>query len=281
MQSDSTREWRENAPYWRKHAETIRVMFAPMTRALIEAAGIRAGQTALDVACGAGEPALTIAEVVGASGSVTCTDAVAEMVNAAADAARRRGLTNVEFRQCTADALPFDSDLFDAAVCRLGAMFFPDPLAALGEMLRVIRPGGALALAVWSKLEQNPYVHVVNGVISRYVETTTPAPTQSDAFRFAEPGMLAHILNEAGAARVRERPFDFQIAAPLTPAEFWTLRSDTSGTLREKLSKLTAAERAQVAQEVQAAAREFFPHDRMSFPAQMLIVSGRKEAVGE
>src|SRR5919205_1642992 len=110
MQSDSTREWQENAPYWRKHAETIRVMLAPVTRALIEAAGIRAGQTVLDVACGAGEPALTIAEVVGATGSITCTDAVAEMVNAAEDAARRRGLTNVAFRLCAADALPFDSD---------------------------------------------------------------------------------------------------------------------------------------------------------------------------
>jgi ubiquinone/menaquinone biosynthesis C-methylase UbiE len=276
MQSDSTREWQENAPYWKKHAEPIRVLFAPVTGALIEEAGIRADMTVLDVACGVGEPALTIAEIVGSSGSVTCTDAVAEMVNAAEDAARQRGLTNVEFRQCTADALPFDSDLFDAAVCRLGAMFFPDPLKALGEMLRVIRPGGALALAVWSKLERNPYVHVVNGVISHYVETTPPAPTQSDAFRFAEPGVLVHILAEAGAANVRERLFDFLIEAPLTPAEFWTLRADTSGTLREKLSKLTAAEREQVAQAVQAAAREFFPHDRMSFPAQMLIVSGEK-----
>jgi ubiquinone/menaquinone biosynthesis C-methylase UbiE len=276
MQSDSTREWQENAPYWKKHAETIRVLFAPVTGALIEEAGIRAGQTVLDVACGAGEPALTIAEVVGSAGSVTCTDAVAEMVNAAEDAARRRGLTNVEFRQCAADALPFATDSFDAAVCRLGAMFFPDPLKALGEMLRVVRPGGALALAVWSKLEQNPYVHVVNGVISRYVETTTPAPTQSDAFRFAEPGVLAHILSEAGAVEVSERVLDFQIAAPLTPAQFWTMRSDISGTLREKLSKLSATEREQVAQEIQAAAHAFFPHDRMSFPAQMLIVSGRK-----
>jgi SAM-dependent methyltransferase len=190
-------------------------------------------------------------------------------------------LTNVEFRQCAADALPFPADSFDAAVCRLGVMFFPDPLAALSEMLRVVRPGGALAFAVWSKFEQNPYVHIVNGVISRYVETTTPAPAQSDAFRFAEPGVLARILAEAGAADVRGRLLDFQIEAPLTPAEFWTLRSDTSGTLREKLSKLTATEREQVAQEVQAAAREFFPHDRMSFPAQMLIVSGRKEAVSD
>src|SRR2546423_839362 len=134
-------EWRESAPYWKRHAPTIRAMFAPLTRALIEEAGIREGQSVLDVAGGPGEPALTIAETVGPSGSVACTDAVAEMVRAAEGEARRRGLTNVKFRQCTADSLPFDSDSFDAAVCRFGAMFFPDPLVALREMLRVTRPG--------------------------------------------------------------------------------------------------------------------------------------------
>src|SRR5437764_10882732 len=121
MPSDTIREWRDSALYWEKHAPTIRVMFAPLTRALIEDACIREGQTVLDVAGGPGEPSLTIAKAVGPSGSVTCTDAVAEMVRAAEAEARRRGLTNVEFRRCTAESLPFGDDSFDAAVCRLGA----------------------------------------------------------------------------------------------------------------------------------------------------------------
>ena len=75
--------WRQTAQYWTKYSDTIRVMFAPLTDAMIELAGIHEGQSVLDVAGGAGEPSLTIAEVVGPSGSVTCTDAVAEMVEAA------------------------------------------------------------------------------------------------------------------------------------------------------------------------------------------------------
>ena len=77
------REWRESAFYWQKHAGTIRIMFGPITQALIEDAGLIKGDTVLDVACGAGEPSLTIAEVVGPTGSVTCTDVVPEMVAAA------------------------------------------------------------------------------------------------------------------------------------------------------------------------------------------------------
>src|SRR5438067_13884948 len=124
MQGDSMREWRASAPYWERHALTIRQMFTPVTRALIEGAGIREGQTVLDVAGGPGEPSLTIAETVGPSGAVICTDAVAEMVQAAERAAHGRGITNVSFRQCSADLLPFDRNSFDAVVCRLGVMFF-------------------------------------------------------------------------------------------------------------------------------------------------------------
>src|SRR5207253_2875440 len=98
----------------------------------------------------------TIAEKVGPTGSVMCTDAVAEMVEAAEREAHRRGITNVNFRQCMADALPFGDNSFDAVVSRLGVMFFPDPSAGLREMLRVTKSGGALALAVWQKSEHNP-----------------------------------------------------------------------------------------------------------------------------
>src|SRR4030095_10426766 len=127
------REWRENAFYWQKHRDPIRTMFAPITQALIEDAGIVQGQSVLDVAGGSGEPSLTIAERVGPKGSVLCSDVVAEMVSGAQSEAQRVGLTNIEFRQCAADSLPFANDSFDVVVCRLGAMFFPDPLAGVRE----------------------------------------------------------------------------------------------------------------------------------------------------
>src|SRR5690242_21874908 len=110
--NDTLREWNDNAAAWREHSATIRMIFAPLTAAIIEDAHITAGQSVLDVAGGPGEPSLTIAEHVGPTGSVTCTDAVAAMVATAEGEAQRRGITNVRFRQCLADALPFADDSF-------------------------------------------------------------------------------------------------------------------------------------------------------------------------
>src|SRR5437763_83182 len=124
-------------------------MFQPVTESLIKEADLTEGDAVLDVAGGSGEPSLTIAETVGPTGSVTYTDAVAEMVTAAESEAQRRGLTNVTFRQCAADSLPFEDNSFDAVVCRLGIMFFPDPLAGLREMLRVTKRWARLSLAGW------------------------------------------------------------------------------------------------------------------------------------
>jgi SAM-dependent methyltransferase len=269
-------QWRETASYWTKHHDTIRTMFVPLTRALIEQARIAPGQSVIDVAGGSGEPSLTIAQAVGPSGFVMCTDAIAEMVAVAEREALDRGLKNVKFRQCTADSLPFANDLFDVAVSRLGIMFFPDPLAAVREMLRVIKPEGRVAFAVWGKSDLNPYACVVTGVLSRYVPPTPLTPDAPDAFRFAEPGKLARILEGAGAIDVTERVVKFDIAAPLSPEEFWTMRSEISETLREKLKSLSSEDKQRLADEVQEAVREFFPDGHMRFPAEMLIVSGAK-----
>ncbi len=269
-------QWRESAPHWVKHSATIEQMFAPVTRALIDAGGIVAGQSVLDVAGGAGEPSLTIAGVVGPNGSVMCTDAIAEMVEGARAEAVRRGLSNVQFRRCSADSLPFPDNSFDVAVSRLGAMFFTDPGASMREMLRALKPGGGLAFAVWHKSELNPFSYVITQIMSRHVQTAPEDPDAPGAFRFAEPGKLAGILKDAGVIAVAEHVFKFYIAAPVSVDEFWAMRSSTSESLRAKLEILSTEHRSQIAVEVREAVKEFFPENKMRFPAQMLIVKGQK-----
>jgi len=143
-------------------------------------------------------------------------------------------------------------------------------------MLRVVKPQGVICLAMWGQAERNPFTNVVTTVMSRYVDTPPAGPDAPGAFRFGEPGKLASSLREAGAANIRERELNFHIEAPITTEEYWQLRSATSGTLREKLAKLPADVTQQISSDVQAAAREYFPHGHMSFPAQMLVVSGQK-----
>ena len=269
-------EWAKNAIAWEKNNATIRTMFTPLTEAIIEAAEITTGQKVLDVAGGPGEPSLTIAKTVGPTGSVMHTDAVDKMVAAAEAEAKRRGITNVEFRQCVAESLPFDDNVFDAVVCRLGVMLFSDVPAALREMLRVLKPERPVCFVVWGKNERNPFTYCVQNVISRYVETPPDGPDDPTAFRFAEPGKLAGLLAQAGAVDVRERELNFRIEAPISAEQFWEMRSATSGTLRDKLATLAEDDARRVAIEVQESVREFFPNGQMSFPAQMLVISARK-----
>src|SRR5947207_1972871 len=191
--------WRDSAPFWEKHREIIRQMFAPVTQALVEDGLISSGHAVLDIATGPGEPALTIAALVGREGKVFGIDPAPEMVEAARRATDRLEFGNAQFDVASADRLPFPSDTFDAAVSRFSVMFFPSPVDAVREMLRVLKPGGRLALAVWHFAERNPYFYTLSRVIDVYVDSPPPAPEAPDAFRFASPGRLRGVLAQAGA----------------------------------------------------------------------------------
>lgn len=267
-------QWSESAPYWEKHRTVIREMFAPVTQALIEDAGVTNGHTVLDVAMGPGEPALSIADVVGPQGKVVGTDAVAEMVEAARREGERRGLHNATFQAAFADSLPFQANTFDAVVSRFGVMFFPSPIDGVREMLRVLKPGGRIAMAVWHYAERNPFHSVISQIVDKYAEPSPPAPDAPDAFRFAAPGKLLAIVESAGATVTSERLLQFSIRASIPVEDFWTLRSEMSEKLRSKLARLPKAKLAELQREVVEAIRTYRSEGEIRFPAEVLIVSG-------
>lgn len=267
-------QWSESAPYWEKHRETICKMFAPVTQALIEDAAITSRRAVLDVAMGPGEPALTIAEVVGPEGNVVGTDAVPAMVEAARREAHRRKLHDVSFEVAFADNLPFPADTFDAVVSRFGVMFFPSPFDSVREMLRVLKPGGRIAMAVWHYAERNPFHYTVAQVVERYADSPPPVPDSPDAFRFAKPGDLLAILSKAGATATRERLLQFSIRASISVQDFWTLRSEMSEKLRTKLARLSEPQLGELKREVIEALNAYASEGVITFPAEILIVSG-------
>jgi len=278
-QNKALDSWQTSARYWDKYRVLIEQMFAPLTSGLIEEARIGIGQKVLDIGGGSGEPSLTISSIVGPTGSVMYTDPAAGMVESAQAEAHRRGLTNIRFRQCSADDLPFPDRTFDVAVGRLSAMFFVDPVKAVREALRVILEGGYVSFVVWGPKEANPFFSVIADVIDRFVEGPPEDSGARDVFRFAVPGELAGILQQTGAKNVVERRLDFQIEAAVSFEQFWQLRTEMSGTLREKMARLAPAQLPTVKQAVADAARRYFVSGTMNFPAEALIVSGRKSAV--
>jgi len=149
-------------------------------------------------------------------------------------------------------------------------MFFEDVTVALGEMLRVVKPGGTVALAVWGDRAANPFFSIVTEVLARYLPSPPEDPDAPGAFRFAEPGKLAALLSQAGAAGVREQVVDFHIEAAMTPAEFWQLRSEISDSLRAKVARLTEGELVQVVREVSERLQPFSSAGHLRMPAPSL-----------
>lgn len=271
---DVASQWRDAARYWEKHRAVIERMFAPVAAALTEEAGIGPGNAVLDVATGPGEPALSLAAVVGAKGHVIGVDIVPAMIDSAKREAARRGLSNASFRVASADELPFDDESFDAVVSRFGVMFFPSPLDGVREMLRVLKPGGRLALAVWHHADSNPFHYVLSEIVGRYVESPPLDEDAPDAFRFAPRGKLLRIVREAGLAEARERLLKFSIEAPLSLEEFWVVRTEMSDGLRTKLAQLSKTQVGEIKNAFLEAARAYSGERGVSFPAEVLVVSG-------
>ena len=270
--------WQTSARYWDKYRAVITEMFAPLTSALVEEAQIGIGQKVLDIGGGSGEPSLTIARIVGPPGSVMYTDPVAGMLESAQAEAGRRGLTNIHFKRCSADDLPFADCTFDVAIGRLSAMFFVDPVTAVREALRVVLKDGRVAFAVWGPKEANPFFSSITDVIDQFLDRLPQDSDAPDTFRFAVPGKLAGALKQSDADNVIERQLNFRIEAAISFEQFWQLRTEMSETLREKMARLTAAQLPTVKQAVADAAQKYFVSGTMSFPAEALIVSGKKSA---
>ena len=118
---------------------------------MLSLAQLCAGESVLDLACGTGAVAIAAAQAVGATGTVVGVDIADAMVAAAAARALGLGLAQARFARMDAEQLALPDAHFDAALCALGLMYMPDPTAALGELNRVLRPGGRAVLAVWGE----------------------------------------------------------------------------------------------------------------------------------
>ena len=144
LKEQQRRQWSGNAAGWDSMHERLEREMAAVTAWLCREAMLAPGMRVLDLACGSGHPALNVARLVQPGGSVVATDLVEEMVEVTRRRAREAGLDNVETRVMDLENIEFADGSFDAATCRFGVMFCPEPLRALSEVKRVLKDGAAL-----------------------------------------------------------------------------------------------------------------------------------------
>lgn len=181
---------------WAYEGLHVGALFEQWAEPLLAAAGVSTGAAVLDVACGTGIVARTAYDVVGPTGSVTGLDLGPGMLAVAEHLAP--GVRWVEGDACR---LPFDDHEFDAVVSQFGLMFFPDRVRALREMLRCVRPGGRVVVAVWDVIERSvAYPIAVDLLRSRAGDDAAGA--LAAPFVLGDPDELRSLFEQAGAATV-------------------------------------------------------------------------------
>lgn len=152
----------------------VPALFRELAERLVQFADPMPGQAVLDVGCGTGIVARTVADRIGGQGNVIGID-----INESMLAVAGRLRPELGWRQADAGALPFEDDSFDLVCCQAALMYFPNRVAALREMARVVRPAGQVVVVVLGRLGESPgYLALVEGA-RRYGATSTPASPAS------------------------------------------------------------------------------------------------------
>lgn len=245
----------------------------PVAEALLSLADLSEGQEILDVAAGTGEPSLTIARRFGSTVRITAVDGAEAMVAVADEKRRKEGLSGVTFRQMKAEALGFHSNRFDRVISRFGVMLFDDPLLGLKEMRRVMRPGGKMAIAVWSEFHRIESLHLIWELIMKRLplKERPPLPKMAD---LGPPGKLQALLQNAGFGPFEIRPLplfytfeDFET--------YWAINTE-SGTLRELLDRFPLIEQEEIKREASNQIAPFLRDGKIIMENQALLAGAVK-----
>lgn len=261
---------------WNESAEAyVRLdpIYVPFRDALVEQLHPRPGESILDLGTGPGEPALTIASAVGPGGRVLGVDLSERMVELAGQRARSRSLTNASFRVMDCARLELPSSSFDAAVSCFGFQIFTDPEGAASECLRVLRPGGRLAVLVWSTGDRVPLLDVLMGPMLRHAEPDEtgylPSPYETGG-----PGEMADFLRKAGFRDPRER-YVTTVARFASADEYIQLILD--GTpLGHSLHEEDPATQQEILREARTRLRGYETDGGVALPATALLVDAHR-----
>jgi len=190
--------WQAMASGWERRREEIERVTLPVSEWMVQALDPQPGDTVLELAAGPGGTGFAAAAILGEQGRLISSDFSSEMVEVARRRAAELGLANVEHRVIDAEQIVLETDSVDGVLCRFGFMLMPDPGAALAETRRVLRPGGRLALAVWSTAADNPWVAIAGRILAERGLSPPPEPGAPGMFVLADEGRLRELLGGAG-----------------------------------------------------------------------------------
>ena len=208
-------QWDRSATGWDHHTAAIHAWLRQPTDAMLDMAGVASGAAVLDVAAGAGDQTLDIARRVGPTGHVLATDLSPVILALAQQNAQQAGLRNVQTLVADGEDLVVEPSSFDAVVCRLGLMFFPEPLQGLRGMHRAVRPGGGICTMVFSRPERNPCIAILMSTAMQHAGLPARDPfTPGGLLSLGKPGLADALFGAAGFQDIATTTLDAPFRMP-------------------------------------------------------------------
>jgi SAM-dependent methyltransferase len=272
----TTDQWQSAAKAWNDWGPTLETWLGEATERMLDLAEIGPGSRVVDIAAGAGGQSLAAAHRVGDDGMVLATDISSNILDYAAAAARAEGLSNLATKVADGEDIDVEPDHYDAAISRLGLIFFPDRARALGGIRRALRPGGRISAIVYTTADRNGFFSVPINLIRERAQLPPPAPGQPGPFSLGSPGVLGAELEAAGFTDVVVEVID----APLRMAsveECLAFERESFGALHQMLAGLEQAEQEQVWEDIATALSAFDGPDGFVAPGELLVGAGTKE----
>ncbi|MFI7061138.1 class I SAM-dependent methyltransferase [Kribbella sp. NPDC050124] len=269
-------QWEDAAEAWHRWGPTIEDWLGDATSAMLHAAGVDAGARVLDVAAGAGGQTLAAARLAGPTGRVLATDISPAILGYADRQAAEAGLETVETLEADGEDLSgLDEGSFDAAISRVGLIYFPDQQAALRGIHRALRPGGKFSAVVYSTPDRNGFFSIPVGIIRRRAELPPPAPGQPGPFSLGSPGVAEQTFSTAGFQDITVDVVPSPVRVP-TAADCVRFERESFGALHQMLSGLDESGRAAAWQEITDQLAQFEGPDGFAGPCEMLVVTGTR-----
>ncbi|WP_222706419.1 class I SAM-dependent methyltransferase [Aeromicrobium terrae] len=276
FKSTTRAQWEEAAEAWHRWNPAIERWLGAATETMLDDCHLEPGTRVIDVAAGAGGQTLVAARRVGPTGHVLATDISPAILEFAHSVATEAGLTNVTTREADGEDLSGIPDAsFDAAISRVGLIYFPNQQQALSEICRVVRPGGRVSSIVYSTPDLNTFFSLPVGIIRRIAELPAPGPGMPGPFSLSGDGVAEAAFTQAGLVDVTvtavPSPVRMESAAECVRFEY-----ESFGALHQMLSGVGQDQRDAAWREIEETLAQFEDENGFVGPCEMLVVSGTR-----
>jgi SAM-dependent methyltransferase len=260
------------APGWEARYGWFETTASPVTERMLQVLRLQPGETALELAAGAGVVGFTALAAVGGKAELIMSDFAEGMVEAARRRGTELGFQGVDYRVLDAEALDLPDESVDAVLCRWGYMLLADPAKALAETRRVLRADGRVSFAVFGAPTDNPWAALPMEVLVDSGRVPAPAPGQPGVFSLGDPTRLRQLVTDAGltAPELEEVPFVFRFSGE---DDYWNYLTETAGAISMVLSRLDEEDRTEVREQLAARLEPYRTGGVLELPAVSLVAA--------